>query len=115
MARVKRGTIANKRRKNLLKYTKGFKWGRKSKFRAAKEAIFHAWEYSYIGRKAKKRNFRQLWEAQINAACRKNGLTYSRFIYGLKQNKIELDRKILANLAQNHAEIFKKIVENISR
>jgi len=115
MARVKRGTIANKRRKNLLKYTKGFKWGRKSKFRAAKEAIFHAWEYSYIGRKAKKRNFRQLWETQINAACRKNGLTYSHFIYGLKQNKIELDRKILSEIAQTQPEIFEKIVSEIKK
>jgi len=115
MARVKRGTIANKRRKNLLKYTKGFKWGRKSKFRAAKEAIFHAWEYSYIGRKAKKRNFWQLWETQINAACRKNGLTYSHFIYGLKQNKIELDRKILSEIAQTQPEIFEKIVSEIKK
>src|SRR4030042_1892867 len=111
MVRVKRGIASQKRRKHLLKYTKGFKWGRKSKFRAAKTALFHAWEYSYRDRKAKKREFRRLWELQINAACRKSGLSYSQFVHGLKKNKIELDRKILSVLAQSKPEIFKKIVE----
>jgi len=111
MTRVKRGKIAHKRRKNILKYTKGFRWGRKSKYRQAKEALYHAWRYAFRDRKAKKRDFRKLWQAQINAACRQQGISYSKFIAGLKKNKIELDRKILAQLAQNHPQIFEKIVE----
>jgi len=110
MVRVKRGKIAHKRRKYLLKYAKGFRWGRKSKYRAAKQALFKAWSYAYRDRRAKKREFRALWQIQINAACRKYGLPYNKFIYGLKQKKVELDRKILAQLAQNHPEIFEKIV-----
>lgn len=113
MVRVKRGKIARRKRKRLLKFTKGFRWGRKAKYRAAKEALLHAWTYSYRDRKRKKRDFRKLWQIQISAACKKLGLNYSRFIYGLKQKNIELDRKILANLAQNHPEIFEKIVEKI--
>ena len=113
MVRVKTGKISHKRRERLLKHTKGFRWGRKSRLRAAKEAILHAWTYAYRDRKRKKREFRRLWQIQINAACREHGFSYSKFIHGLKQKKIELDRKILANLAQNHPEIFAKIVEEI--
>jgi len=111
MVRVKRGKIAHKRRRHLLKYVKGFRWGRKKKIKRAKEALLHAWEYAYRDRRAKKREFRALWQIQINAACRQLGLSYSKFIAGLKKNKIELNRKILANLAQNHPQIFEKIVE----
>ena len=111
MVRVKGGKFSQKRRRHLLKYAKGFRWGRKTKYRAAKVALMHAWEYAYRDRKAKKREFRALWQIQINAACRQLGISYSRFIYGLKKNKIELDRKILANLAQNHPQIFEKIAE----
>jgi len=113
MVRVKRGKIASKRRKHLLEYAKGFRWGRKAKYRAAKEALMHAWKYAYRDRKAKKREFRQLWQIQINAACHQAGISYSRFIADLKKNKIELDRKILSELAKNHPEIFKKIVEKV--
>ena len=113
MVRVKRGKIAHKRRKHLLKYAKGFRWGRKSKFRAAKEALYHAWRYAYRDRKAKKREFRKLWQIQINSACRQTGISYSKFIAGLKKNKIELDRKILSTLAQNHPQIFEKIVSTV--
>ena len=113
MVRVKRGKTARKKRKRLLKYAKGFRWGRKAKYRAAKEAIFHAWEYGYRDRRAKKRDFRKLWQIQINAACRQAGISYSKFIAGLKKNKIELDRKILSQLAQNHPQIFEKIVEKV--
>ena len=113
MVRVKRGKIAHKKRKYLLKYVKGFRWGRKSKYRAAKQALLKAWSYAYRDRRAKKREFRALWQIQINAACRKYGLPYNKFIYGLKQKRVELDRKILAQLAQNHPEIFEKIVEEI--
>lgn len=115
MVRVKRGKIAHKRRKHLLKYAKGFRWGRKTKYRAAKEALMHAWKYAYRDRRAKKREFRQLWQVQINAACRQLGISYSKFIAGLKKNKIELDRKILATLAQNHSKIFEKIIEKIKQ
>lgn len=95
----------------MLKYVKGFNWSRKSKLRAARTALMHAWEYAYRDRKTKKREFRKLWEIQINAACRKLGLPYNQFINCLKKNKIELDRKILSQLAQNKPEIFEKIVE----
>jgi len=115
MVRVKRGVASHKRRKHLLKYTKGFRWGRKSKFRLAKEAVMHAWTHAYAGRKKKKQDFRQLWQTQINAACRKNGLTYSRFIFLLKKKKIGLDRKILSNLAQNNPEIFEKVIETAKK
>jgi large subunit ribosomal protein L20 len=113
MTRVKRGIIAHKKRKKILHYTKGFKWGRKSKERAAKEALLHAWPKAFRGRKEKKRNFRRLWQVQINAAVRPLGLTYSRFIAGLKKQNIILDRKILANLAQNEPAVFEKIVEKV--
>jgi len=113
MVRVKRGKIKTKKRERLLKQTKGYRWGRKAKYRQAKEALYHAWRYAYQGRKVKKRDFRRLWQTQINAACRKYGLSYSKFIYGLKKNKIELDRKILAELAKEEPGIFKKIVEKI--
>jgi len=113
MVRVKRGTIAHKRRKHLLKYAKGFRWGRKSKYAAAKDAMYHAWEYAYQGRKNKKRNFRNLWQTQINVTTREQGISYSRFMSALKKNKIEINRKILADLAQKQPEIFKKIVEKV--
>ena len=115
MVRVKRGKIAHKRRKHLLKYAKGFRWGRKAKYRAAKEALMHAWKYAYRDRKAKKRDLRALWQTQINSACRQAGISYSRFIAGLKKNKIELDRKILSALAQSYPKIFEKIIEKIKQ
>jgi len=102
-----------KRRKHLLKYVKGFRFGRKSKLRAAREALLHAWRYSYRHRRERKREMRAIWQTQINAACRELGISYSKFIHGLKKKKIELDRKILSQLAQNQPEIFKKIVEMI--
>ncbi|OGZ26937.1 MAG: 50S ribosomal protein L20 [Candidatus Nealsonbacteria bacterium RIFOXYB1_FULL_40_15] len=111
MVRVKRGVRAHKRRQNLLKNTKGFRWGRKSKYRLAKEALLHAWSYSFRDRKAKKRSFRSLWQTKINAQVRKNGVSYSKFIHMLKAKNIELDRKILADLAENNPEIFNKISE----
>ena len=113
MTRVKRGTTALKKREKILRYTKGFKWGRKSKERAAKEALLHAWSHAFRGRKEKKRDFRRLWQVKINAACRENGLTYSKFINLLKQKNILLDRKILADLAQNEPEVFRKIAEEV--
>ena len=114
MPRVKRSIIANKRRKNVLKQTKGFNWGRKNKYRAAKDALRHALNHAYADRKKKKRNFRRLWQIKINAAARKNNLTYSKFIKLLKDNQVEVDRKILANLAENNPDIFDQIVAKVN-
>lgn len=111
MVRVKRGKTAHKRRKKLLKQAKGFRWGRKSKYRAAKEALMHAWSYSYRDRRTKKRDKRQLWQTQINAACRKQKISYSKFMGQMKKKNIEIDRKILAQLAKEQPKIFEKIVE----
>ena len=113
MVRVKRGTTAHKRRKNVLKETKGFRWGRKSKYKAAKDALKHALVYAYRDRRTKKREVRKLWQIRINAACKQNKTSYSKFIHGLKESKIELDRKILSNLAKDYPEIFKNIAEKI--
>ena len=115
MSRVKRAVQARKHRKGLMKHAKGFKYGRKSKFKLAKDALRHAWTYAYRDRKAKKRTFRSLWNLQINALARQNGITYSRLINGLKKNKIEIDRKILSELANQHPEIFIKIVEEAKK
>jgi len=113
MTRVKRGKTATKKRKKILKYTKGFRWGRKSKERAAKEALLHAWTHAFMGRKKKKREYRALWQTQINAGARASGLTYSKLISALKKQNILLDRKILADLAKNEPQIFEKIIEKI--
>src|SRR6185369_7041112 len=111
MPRVKRGTTAHRKREKVLKKTKGFRWGRKSKERAAKEALLHAESRMFRGRKEKKRNYRSLWTVRLNAAARENGTTYSKLIAGLKKNKIELDRKVLSDLAQTQPEVLKKIIE----
>ncbi len=113
MTRIKRGTMAHKRRKKIIKQAKGFKWGRNSKYRLAKEALQHAWTYAYRDRRRKKRDFRRLWQIKINAAARKYHLTYSRFINQLKKENIALDRKILAKLAEKHPAVFSKIIEKI--
>ena len=88
MTRVKKGKAAHKHRKHLLKHAKGFKYGRKSKYKLAKDALRHAWTFSYRDRKVKKRDFRQLWQLQINAASRALGINYSRLMHGLKLKKI---------------------------
>lgn len=111
MPRVKRGKTANKRRKNILKHAKGYMWTRHSKYRQAKEALLHAWSFQFADRKKKKRNFRRLWQIKINAGARQHGLSYSQLINRLKKARIELDRKILADLAEFEPDIFKKITE----
>lgn len=113
MVRVKKGIAAHRRRKNLLEGVKGFRWGRKSKYKAAKEALMHAWKYAYRDRRNKKREFRKMWQIKINSSARKEGLSYSRFIDGLKKKNIELDRKVLADLVENNPDIFKKVVEEV--
>ena len=110
MPRVKRGVIANRRRKRLLNHTKGFLWTRKTKYRQAKEALLHAWSFQFADRKKKKRTARQLWTIKINAAAREQGVSYSKLIDQLHKAKIELDRKVLADIAEHHPEIFQKIM-----
>ena len=111
MPRVKRGTIAHKKRERLLKRTKGFRWDRKSKERAAKEALLHALSREFRGRKEKKRVFRALWNVRVNAAARAHGTKYSTLAATMKKKNIKLDRKILAELAANEPTVFKKIIE----
>lgn len=111
MPRVKRAVIANKRRKNVLKDTKGFKWGRKSKLQQAKQALQKAGSYGYRDRKAKKRTMRGLQQTQIGIACKANGTSYSKFIAALKKNKIELDRKVLSQIAREYPKIFEEILK----
>lgn len=102
-----------KRRKNLLKQTKGYKWGRKSKIKLARVAMLKAGSYAYRDRRAKKRIARQLWQVKIGAASREGGLSYSKLLGILHKAKIDLDRKILADLAENHPAVFTKIVEAV--
>ncbi len=110
MARVTNSPASRKRRKKVLKYAKGY-FGNKSKlFRYAKEAVQHAWQYAYIDRKKKKANMRGLWIVRLNAACRENGISYSRFIEGLKAAGILLDRRQLSEIAIADAVAFKALV-----
>lgn len=113
MTRVKRGKVATRKRAKILKYTKGFRWGRKSKERAAKEALLHAWTHAFMGRKKRKRDFRSVWQVKINAAVREEGLSYSKFIAALNAKNIKLNRKSLADLAQHNPEAFKQVVSAI--
>ena len=111
MARVKGAMMTRKRRKKTLKMAKGY-YGAKSKlFRTAKEAVMKSGNYAYIGRKQKKRDFRRLWIARINAGCRINDLSYSKFMHGLKLANIDLNRKVLADMAVTDAAGFAKLVE----
>ena len=111
MTRVKRGTIANKRRRNILRQTKGFRWGRKSKERAAREALLHAGIHRFNDNRKKKRVQRALWNIKINASARIAGISYSKLINQFKKANIQLDRKILAELAQKHPDVFTAIVQ----
>jgi large subunit ribosomal protein L20 len=109
--RVKTGIVRRRRHKKILKMAKGFYSGRRKHFRKAKEQIERSLVYAFRDRKQNKRNFRKLFIVRINAGCRLNGINYSKFINGLKKSNIELDRKILADLAMNNPETFAKIVE----
>ncbi|MBS4881852.1 MAG: 50S ribosomal protein L20 [Peptoniphilus harei] len=111
MARVKRGVNAKKRHNNILKQAKGY-FGAKSKlFRTANQAVMKSLNYSYIGRKQRKRDFRKLWITRINAAARINGMSYSKFISGLKKANVNINRKMLSEMAINDPEGFAKLVE----
>lgn len=111
MARVKGGMMANKRRKNILAQTKGYRFGRSTKVAAAREAIYHAQLHAFDHRKDKKGDFRRLWISRISAALRPLDMKYSRFIKALSDKEIKLDRKVLADLALNHPDDFKRVVE----
>ena len=111
MARVKTGVVRRRRHKKVLKLARGFYSGRRKHFRKAKEQLERSLVYAYRDRRRKKRDFRRRWMVRINAACRLNDLSYSKFINGLKKAGIELDRKILADLAMNDAAAFAKIAE----
>lgn len=115
MARVKRGVTANKKRERLLKRVKGFRWGRKSKERAAKEALLHALPRMFRGRKEKKRTFRALWQTKINAAARVESSNYRTLISELKKNHIALNRKMLALLAEEEPKVFTKLVSSLKK
>ncbi|MDD5155943.1 MAG: 50S ribosomal protein L20 [Candidatus Omnitrophica bacterium] len=111
MAKIKHSVATRRRKKRVLKSAKGF-WGDRSKqFQQARRALMHALVYAYRDRKAKKREFRRLWVSRINAACREHGITYSRFMSGLKKSKVALDRKILAELAVKDTHAFKKLTD----
>ncbi|GAB1389266.1 MAG: 50S ribosomal protein L20 [Rubrivivax sp.] len=113
MPRVKRGVTAHARHKKILKLAKGFRGRRKNVFRIAKQAVMKAGQYAYRDRRTRKRVFRQLWIARINAASRELGVTYSKFMAGLKKAQIDIDRKVLADLAVNDPAAFGSIVEKV--
>ena len=111
MARVKRGVVARARHKKILKQAKGYYGARSRVYRVAFQAVIKAGQYAYRDRRQKKRQFRQLWIARINAAARINGLSYSKFMYGLKLAEVDLNRKVLSDMAINDAEGFAKLAE----
>ena len=111
MARIKGGMNAKKKHNRVLKLAKGYRGARSKQYRVAKQSVMRALTSSYAGRKQKKRQFRQLWLARINAAARMNGLSYSKFMYGLKLAGVELNRKVLADMAVNDAEGFATLAE----
>ena len=111
MPRAVNGTISRKRRKKILKIAKGYRSVRSTAFRKAREAVEHGLCYAYRDRKNRKREFRRLWIARINAAVRAEGMNYSQFMHGLKKAQIELDRKVLSDLAINNQETFKSLTE----
>ena len=114
MSRVKSGVVTKARHKKIIKSAKGFYGRRKNTFRVANQAVEKAGQYAYRDRKAKKRDFKSLWIQRINAGCRLHGLKYSQFINGLKKINLNLNRKVLSDLASNEPKVFKKIVDQIN-
>lgn len=113
--RVKTGVVRRRRHKKILKLARGFYSGRRKHFRKAKEQLERSMYYAFRDRKQKKRNFRSLWIIRINAACRMHDISYSKFMHGLKLANIELDRKVLADMAMNDMEAFSKVVESAKK
>lgn len=115
MSRIKQGVMHAKRRRGILKHTKGFRWGRKSKIKLAKVAKMRAGQFAFESRRVKKRTNRNLWQVRINAAVRPFGISYSRFMDALKKNKLNLDRKVLSQLAIQFPAVFAKLVESVKK
>ena len=113
--RIKRGVNAAKKRRAILKQAKGYRGAKSKLYRVAREAVMKSGQYAYVGRKLKKRDMRSLWITRINAACRENNVSYSVFINGLKKAKIELNRKVLADLAVSDKNAFAKIVDSAKK
>ena len=113
MARVKRAVHAHKKRKKVFRLAKGYFGAKSKQYRSAKQAVMKSMAYAYEGRKEKKRNMRRLWIIRINAGARQNGLSYSQFMNGLKKSGIDLNRKVLADMAVNDKEGFSKLVETV--
>src|SRR5215831_13357433 len=111
MARVKRGVVAHRRHRAVIQRAKGFRYSRKLLFKPANEALLHSLAYAFRDRRQRKRDFRQLWIARINAAARQGGLPYNRFMYGLRQAGVEIDRKVLADLAVRDSGSCARLVE----
>ena len=111
--RIKRSVNALKKRRAILKSAKGYRGAKSKLYRVAKQQVMRSGQYAYIGRKQKKRNFRALWITRINAGCRQNGISYSRFIAGLKSKGIELNRKVLADMAVREPEAFANLVGQV--
>ena len=109
--RIKRGVNAVKKRRKRLKHAKGYRGAKSKLYRIARQAVMKSGNYAFVGRKQKKRDFRKLWIARINAAARMNGLSYSKFMFGLKQAGINLNRKVLADMAVNDANAFNALCE----
>ena len=113
--RIKRGVNAVKKRRAILKLAKGYRGAKSKLYRVAREAVMKSGQYAYVGRKLRKRDMRSLWITRINAACRENSISYSQFISGLKKAKIELNRKVLADLAVTDAKAFAKLVDSAKK
>jgi large subunit ribosomal protein L20 len=111
VARVKRGVVAHRKHRSILERAKGFRYSRKLLFRPANEAILHSLAYAFRDRRQRKRDFRKLWIVRINAAARQGGLPYNRFMFGLRQAGVEIDRKVLADLAVRDRGSFARLVE----
>lgn len=113
--RIKRAVNGVKKRRKVLKLAKGYRASKSTLYRVAREQVMKSGQYAYVGRKLRKRDMRSLWISRINAGCRQNGISYSKFIGGLKKNGIELNRKVLADLALTDAEAFTKLVETAKK
>ena len=113
MARTKTGTVKRRRHNKVLRAARGFKQARSNRYKTAKEAVLHAGQYAYEGRKNRKREMRSIWIVRLNAAVREHGISYSRFIAGLKTANINLDRKILSDIAIRDAKTFEEIVKKV--
>ena len=109
--RIKRGVSAVKKRRTILKQAKGYRGAKSKLYRVAREAVMKSGQYAYVGRKLKKRDMRSLWIVRINAACRENNITYSQFINGLKKANVDLNRKVLADIAATDKQAFVKLIE----